>query len=102
MAQDGIGAAIRRKEDPRFLTGQGTYTDDIRRPGQTWAAVVRSPHASARIAAVRTEAARKAPGVLLVLTGADLAAEKIGNLPAGWLIHPEDGSPTVGPPPPAL
>ncbi len=97
MAQDGIGAAVKRKEDRRFLTGAGTYTDDIVRPGQTWAAFVRSPHAHARIAKVKAEAARKAPGVVAVLTGADLAAEKVGNLPAGWLIHSKDGSPMVEP-----
>jgi carbon-monoxide dehydrogenase large subunit len=102
MAQDGIGAAVRRKEDPRFLTGQGSYTDDIQRPNQAWAAVVRSPHAHARIGAVRADAARKAPGVALLLTGADLAAEKTGNLPCGWLIHSKDGSPMVEPPHPAL
>ena len=102
MAQDGIGAAMKRKEDLRFLTGKGTYVDDINRPGQAWAAFVRSPHAHARIVAVRTEAARKAPGVVAVLTGADLAADKVGILPAGWLIHSKDGSPMVEPGHPAL
>jgi carbon-monoxide dehydrogenase large subunit len=102
MAQDGIGASVRRKEDRRFLTGAGSYTDDLRRPNQVHAALVRSPHASARIQAVRADAARKAPGVVAVLTGADLAAEKIGNIPTGWLIHSKDGSPMVEPPHPAL
>jgi carbon-monoxide dehydrogenase large subunit len=102
MTQDGIGAAVLRKEDRRFLTGAGRYTDDVQRPNQTHLAIVRSPHAHARIAAVRTEAARGAPGVLAVLTGADLAAEKIGNIPTGWLIHSKDGSPMVEPPHPAL
>jgi carbon-monoxide dehydrogenase large subunit len=102
MAKDGIGAAVKRKEDRRFLTGAGTYTDDIRRPGQAWAHMIRSPHAHARIRAVRADAARKAPGVLAVLTGADLAAEKIGNIPTGWLIHSKDGSPMVEPPHPAI
>jgi carbon-monoxide dehydrogenase large subunit len=102
MATDGIGASVRRKEDRRFITGAGTYTDDIARPGQTWAAFVRSPHAHARIKAVKTDAARKAPGVVAVLTGADLAADKVGNLPAGWLIHSKDGTPMAEPPHPAL
>ncbi len=102
MAQDGIGVAMKRKEDLRFLTGKGTYVDDINRPGQAWAAFVRSPHAHARIQAVRTEAARKAPGVVAILTGADLAADKVGILPAGWLIHSKDGSPMVEPGHPAL
>ncbi len=102
MAKDGIGAAVKRKEDLRFLTGAGTYTDDLRRPNQAYAAFVRSPHAHARLRAVRTEAAREAPGVLAVLTGKDLAADKIGNIPTGWLIHSKDGSPMVEPPHPAL
>ncbi len=102
MATDGIGASVRRKEDRRFITGAGTYTDDVVRPGQTHAVFVRSPHAHARIKAVRIDAARKAPGVVAVLTGADLAADKVGNLPAGWLIHGKDGRPMAEPPHPAL
>ena len=102
MANDGIGAAVLRKEDRRFLLGAGRYTDDIQRPYQTYLHVIRSPHAHARIRAIRADAARAAPGVLAVLTGADLAAEKIGNLPTGWLIHSKDGSPMVEPPHPAL
>jgi carbon-monoxide dehydrogenase large subunit len=102
MAADGIGAAVLRKEDRRFLTGAGTYTDDVTRPNQAYMQVIRSPHAHAKIGKIRADAARKAPGVLAVLTGADLAAEKIGNLPAGWLIHSKDGTPMVEPPHPAL
>ncbi|HEY6005061.1 MAG TPA: xanthine dehydrogenase family protein molybdopterin-binding subunit, partial [Anaeromyxobacter sp.] len=102
MATDGIGASVLRKEDRRFLSGTGTYTDDVSRPNQTFMQVIRSPHAHARIGKIKADAARKAPGVLAVLTGADLAAEKIGNLPAGWLIHSKDGTPMVEPPHPAL
>jgi len=102
MTTDGIGAAVLRKEDRRLLLGAGRYTDDIQRPNQTYLHIVRSPHAHARIRAIRAESARAAPGVLAVLTGADLAAEKIGNLPTGWLIHSKDGSPMVEPPHPAL
>ena len=60
MAADGIGARVLRKEDRRFLTGAGHYTDDIQRPGQTYLHIVRSPHAHARIRAIRAEAARAA------------------------------------------
>jgi len=102
MAQGGIGASVKRKEDARFLQGKGTYTDDVVRPQQAHAVIVRSPHAHARIRAIRTEAARRSPGVLLVLTGADLAAEKIGNLPTGWQVFNKDGTPMVEPPHAAL
>lgn len=102
MAKDGIGVAVLRKEDRRFLTGAGHYTDDVSRPNQTYMAILRSPHAHARLDAVRADAARGAPGVLAVLTGADLAAEKVGNVPTGWLIHSRDGTPMVEPPHPAL
>jgi carbon-monoxide dehydrogenase large subunit len=102
MSQDGIGAAVKRKEDRRFLTGAGRYTDDLSRPGQAFLHVVRSPFAHARVTALRADAARRAPGVLAVLTGADLAREKIGNIPTGWLIHSKDGTPMVEPPHPAL
>jgi carbon-monoxide dehydrogenase large subunit len=102
MANDGIGAAMLRKEDRRFLTGAGRYTDDVVRPGQTYAAIVRSPHAHARIRAIRADAARAAPGVVAVLTGADLAKDKIGNIPTGWLITSKDGTPMVEPPHPAI
>ena len=66
----GIGAAVRRKEDFRFVTGRGQYTDDISRPGETRALFVRSPHAHARIKRVDVKAAAAMPGVLAVLTGA--------------------------------
>lgn len=67
----GIGQPVRRTEDPRLLTGRGTYTDDLDRPDLPHMAVVRSPHAHARILRVDATAARAAPGVRLVLTGAD-------------------------------
>src|SRR5580704_832800 len=93
MSATGIGAAVRRKEDQRFITGTGRYTADIERPGQAYAMFVRSPHAHARIKTLDTKAAAALPGVLAVLTGADLAADKIGNLICGWLIHSKDGAP---------
>ena len=67
MADGSIGPPIRRREDYRFLTGQGTYTDDINRPGQVHAYILRSPHANARVNRIDTSAAAKAPGVILSL-----------------------------------
>ena len=66
MDGSGIGAAVRRKEDFRFLTGTGTYTDDINRPGQLYAYILRSPHAHAEIAGIDTGKAKAAPGVVAV------------------------------------
>ncbi|MGH6665347.1 MAG: xanthine dehydrogenase family protein molybdopterin-binding subunit, partial [Pseudolabrys sp.] len=93
MSATGIGAAVRRKEDFRFITGKGQYTDDVVRPGETRAVFVRSPHAHAKIKSIDVSAAKKMPGVVDVLTGADLAGDKIGNLICGWMIHSKDGSP---------
>jgi carbon-monoxide dehydrogenase large subunit len=92
MSATGIGAAVRRKEDQRFITGKGHYTDDVNRPGQTHAYFLRSPHAHAKIKSIDAKAAMAMPGVLAVLTGAELAADKIGNLICGWMIHSKDGS----------
>jgi aerobic carbon-monoxide dehydrogenase large subunit len=102
MSATGIGAAVRRKEDHRFITGKGHYTDDINRPGQGYAFFVRSPHAHATIKSIDTKTASGMPGVLAVLTGAELAADKIGNLICGWMIHSKDGSPMKMAPHPAL
>ena len=102
MSATGIGAAVRRKEDRRFITGTGHYTDDINRPGQAYAYFLRSPHAHATIKSIDAKAAAKMPGVLAVLTGAELAADKIGNLICGWMIHSKDGSPMKMAPHPAL
>ena len=102
MSATGIGAAVRRKEDQRFITGKGHYTADMNRPGQTHAYFVRSPHAHAKIKNIDTKAAVAAPGVLAVLTGAELAADKIGNLICGWMIHSKDGSPMKMAPHPAI
>ena len=102
MSASGIGASVRRKEDHRFLTGKGQYTDDISRPGETRAYFLRSPHAHARIKRIDTKAAEKMPGVVAVLTGEQLAADKIGNLICGWMIHSKDGSPMKMAPHPAI
>jgi carbon-monoxide dehydrogenase large subunit len=93
MAENGIGASALRKEDQRFLTGRGNYVDDINRPGQTFASFVRSPHAHATIKSVNIGAAQAAPGVVAVLTGADVASDGVGGLPCGWGINNKDGSP---------
>jgi aerobic carbon-monoxide dehydrogenase large subunit len=98
----GIGAPVRRKEDHRYITGKGNYTDDINRPGQAYAFFVRSPHAHATLKKVDIAAALKMPGVLAVYTGDDIAADKIGGLICGWMIHSKDGSPMKAGSHPAL
>jgi carbon-monoxide dehydrogenase large subunit len=102
MSDTGIGAALRRKEDGRFLTGRGRYTDDIDRPGQLYGYVVRSPEAHAKIVSIDASEAQAAPGVVAVFTGADMAEDGIGGLPCGWQIHSKDGSPMHEPPHAAL
>jgi aerobic carbon-monoxide dehydrogenase large subunit len=97
-----IGARIQRKEDYRFLTGAGQYTDDVALPRQSHAAFLRSPHAHAKIRKISIDKAKSAPGVLAVYTGADLAAAKVGGLPCGWLITDVNGQPMKEPPYPAL
>lgn len=97
-----IGEPVKRKEDYRFLTGAGQYTDDIALAAQAHAVFVRSPHAHARVRSVSTDAARAAPGVIGVLTGADVAADKINGLPCGWLITSTNGEPMKEPPHPIL
>jgi aerobic carbon-monoxide dehydrogenase large subunit len=99
--QGPIGARVDRKEDARFLTGTGQYTDDITLPNQSYAYFLRSSHAHARIRSIRTEAAAGSPGVLAVYTGADLPAE-VGGLPCGWLITGSDGKPMKEPKHPLL
>ena len=99
MTEQGIGAPVRRKEDARFLTGKGSYVDDIDRPGQTYAHILRSPHAHAAITRIDASKARTAPGVLAIFTGVDM---QVGGLPCGWQIHSKDGSPMAEPPHPVL
>ena len=102
MSENGIGAAVRRKEDFRFITGAGHYTDDINRPGQVHAYFVRSPHAFAKIKNVDITAAAAAPGVVAIFTGADLAAAKVGSLICGWTVKGKDGQPHKAPAHPPL
>jgi aerobic carbon-monoxide dehydrogenase large subunit len=96
-----IGEAVRRKEDVRFLTGVGNYTDDINVAGQTYAVFVRSPHAHALVNSVNTDAASAMPGVVRVFTGKDIEG-KMGGLPCGWLITDTDGQPMKEPAHPIL
>ena len=98
----GIGAALLRKEDMRFLTGRGSYVADATRPGMVSGVFVRSPHAHARLLAIDPAAALAIPGVLAVFTGADLAADGVGGIPCGWGITGKDGLPMAEPPHPAL
>ncbi len=102
MSATGIGAAVRRKEDHRFITGKGHYTDDLNRPGQAYAYFLRSPHAHATIKSIDSKAAAKMPGVLAVLTGADAAADKVSAHICGWTVTSKDGSPMKAAPSPAL
>jgi carbon-monoxide dehydrogenase large subunit len=86
-----IGQPVRRREDMRLITGNGSYTDDVNLPGQAFAAMVRSPHAHARIRAIDTTAAMAAPGVLAVLTGRDLIADGLKPIPHKvWSQHPAE------------
>jgi carbon-monoxide dehydrogenase large subunit len=97
-----IGQSVRRLEDPRLIQGFGRYSDDVNLPHQAYAVVVRSPHAHAALRSIDTSAARKAPGVLAVLTGADLAADKLGDLPTDKTRKRRDGAPAFATPRPAL
>jgi carbon-monoxide dehydrogenase large subunit len=97
-----IGESVLRKEDYRFLTGAGQYTDDITLSRMAHAVFVRSPHAHALVKSVNTSAARSAPGVIGVLEGKDVANDKINGLPCGWLITSTDGQPMKEPPHPIL
>ena len=93
MGVEGIGARVARKEDKRFLTGKGRYTDDMSVPGMKYAIFVRSPYAHAKIKSIDAAAAKAMPGVIGVLDGKQLLADGIGNLICGWMIHSKDGSP---------
>src|SRR5262245_18680239 len=97
-----IGSAVKRREDYRFLTGAGTYTDDVQIDRQSYAYFVRSPHAHATIKRINKDQALKAPGVVAIFIGEDLAAGKVAGLPCGWLITGVDGQPMKEPPHPPL
>ena len=87
-----VGSRVERKEDKRFLTGKGRYTADINLANQTYAIFVRSPHARAQIKKLDISKALKSSGVVSILTGSEIAEDKIGGLIAGWAIRSEDGT----------
>ncbi len=88
-----FGRSIKRREDPRLITGRGTYVDDVKLPGTTHAVFVRSPHAHARIRSIDAAEARRQPGVVAVFTGRDLAG--VNSLPCGWDLRKEKNIPGV-------
>jgi aerobic carbon-monoxide dehydrogenase large subunit len=81
-----FGSSIKRREDPRLITGRGLYTDDVKLAGQLHAVFVRSPHAHARVRRVDVAAAKRVPGVVAAFTGKDLADGGVNPLPCGWLL----------------
>ena len=97
-----MGQSVHRLEDPHLLQGLGRYSDDVNLPRQAYAVVVRSVHAHARLRGIEASAALKAPGALAVLTGDDLAADGLGNLPTDSNRKRRDGSPAFTTPRPAL
>jgi aerobic carbon-monoxide dehydrogenase large subunit len=102
MAENGIGARSLRKEDQRFITGKGRYTDDINQHGQTYAVFVRSPHAHAKLVSIDKSSVSGMPGVVAVFDGTDVAADGLGNLICGWLVKSKNGSPMKMGPHPVL
>ncbi|MSP50080.1 MAG: xanthine dehydrogenase family protein molybdopterin-binding subunit [Alphaproteobacteria bacterium] len=102
MNKFGIGQAVRRTEDQRLLTGTGKFVGDVNLPGQAHAHVLRSPESHAEILKIETAAAKKLPGVLAVLTGADLKADGIPDMPCLLSINSKDGKPNLVPSYPAL
>jgi carbon-monoxide dehydrogenase large subunit len=97
-----VGQSVRRLEDPRLVQGFGRYSDDVRLPRMAYAVLVRSPHAHARIGAIDVTPALAAPGVVAVLTAADLAADGVADLPSDKTRKRRDGAPAFPTPRPAL
>jgi carbon-monoxide dehydrogenase large subunit len=102
MAKFALGQAVPRAEDPALVKGGGRYADDVRLPGEAHAFVLRSPHAHARLRQLDVAAARRAPGVLAVLTGADVRADGLGDIPCLVPVTNVDGSPRGETPRPLL
>jgi len=92
MTKFGVGQAAARIEDRVLVTGAGAYTDDTSIDGQAWACVLRSPHAHARILGIDSTEAAAAPGVIGILTGADMTADGLGDLPCLVPLENRDGS----------
>ena len=91
MSEKGMGSSVLRKEDFRFITGKGQYTDDISQPNQLYAYFLRSPVAHAKLISVNTEKADNSPGVTAIYTGADINA----SLPCGWETPTKPGTPPM-------
>src|ERR1700674_479177 len=102
MGEFAIGQGVPRFEDPRLVRGGGRYVDDLVLPGMAFGAVLRSPHAHARIRSIDCAGAKAAPGVLAVLTGADWEASGFGDLPVPGGMKRRDGTPMYRPRYPAL
>ena len=100
--EQGIGASVRRREDQRFITGQGQYTDDLNQPEQTYGVFCRSPYARVRINSIDSSEALAVAGVLAVYTGADMVADGLGDLPCGWMVKSKDGSEMISAPHPPM
>ncbi|MDJ0983649.1 MAG: xanthine dehydrogenase family protein molybdopterin-binding subunit, partial [Kiloniellales bacterium] len=98
----GLGQSVRRVEDRRFLTGEGRYLDDIAFDDQLHARILRSPYAHAEIRSIDAATAAAVPGVVAVLTGAEVAADGLGDIPPGALVTNRDGSSNYVPSRPAL
>ncbi len=98
MPEGSIGQPVRRREDQRFLTGKGRYTDDIHRTGELHAVFVRSPHAHAKVRSIDSSAAKAIDGVEAVFTGQDMADDKVGSIPCGWTVTDRHGTPHKAPP----
>src|SRR5579862_382429 len=87
MATDNLfGKSIKRREDPRFITGKGNYVDDVKLPGTLYASFVRSPHAHAKIGRIDSSAAMAMKGVVAVFTGKQMIDEGVKPIPVGWLL----------------
>jgi aerobic carbon-monoxide dehydrogenase large subunit len=102
MEKFGIGQAVARFEDARLLRGEGRFINDVALPGQVYAVFLRSPHAHARIRGIETATAAAAQGVLAVLTGEDVAADRLGTIPTALQRKRPDGSAMFAPPHPGL
>lgn len=97
-----IGQSVKRVEDKRFITGQGQYTDDIILPGMTYAYILRSPYAHAKINSIDISAAQAMEGVVAVFTGEDILTTGIVGVPAGWQVNFKNGETMKEPPHPLL
>lgn len=102
MMKYGIGQPVTRSEDPKLLRGEGSYTDDVNLDGQAYGVMVRSPYAHGTLNGIDTAEASAAPGVIAVLTGADLDAAGLGTMKCGLPLKGRDGSPINYVPRPAL